>query len=110
MEENGKVMRHSQQEILDAFNYLMSKDLSEEYQKNILLITEYIEDLVTVTETYKNTAEESVNLVNTLIEKIVKINMEESLEQSPKQRQITKLKKIKMINDLANKIDVLKKD
>lgn len=110
MEENSKVMRHSQQEILDAFNYLMSKDLSEEYQKNILLITEYIEDLVTVTETYKNTAEESVNLVNTLIEKIVKINMEESLEQSPKQRQITKLKKIKMINDLANKIDVLKKD
>ena len=100
-------MRHSPEEITQAFNYLQAKDSSSEYQSKLIYIVEYVEDLINLVESYKHSAEESTKLVYEILQKIIQLNKETF---SNKQTKIQRFKKMEMVRKIMNEIEKKKKE
>lgn len=106
MEEEKQIMRHTAEEITQAFTFLSQANQSEEYQTQILYIVEYVEDLVALVEHYKDSATKSANLIYEITSKIIKLNQ----QSANKNKKIQQFKKMEMARKIMKELEQKKEN
>lgn len=68
------LMRHKKEEVENSLNYLMKFSQDENYVKNLVIMFDYIEDLVKITSEASEIADQSVKTLQVLLEKLLEIS------------------------------------
>ena len=97
-----KAMSHSQQEVMDAFNFLSTFSKNKQYSDSLLIISEYVTDIVNLLTLFKKRAEDNADILLQITKKIVEFN-----QPNPKKKYIEKVKALKALKELK---DIQKKE
>lgn len=90
MDEEKKVMRHSEQEIVDSFNYLAAFSEDETYIQNLTNIVEYVEDLAAALQKAEELTKKSSDMVYKIMQKIVDLNVED-LKKKERMKEVQRI-------------------
>ena len=92
-----KAMSHNQQEVMDAFNFLSTFSKDKQYSDSLLVISEYVTDIVNLLALFKKRAEDNADILLQVTKKIVEFN-----QPNPKKRYIEKVKALKTLKELKD--------
>lgn len=92
-----KAMSHNQQEVMDAFNFLSTFSEDKQYSDSLLVISEYVTDIVNLLTLFKKRAEDNADILLQVTKKIVEFN-----QPNPKKRYIEKVKALKTLKELKD--------
>lgn len=90
MDEEKKVMRHPEQEIVDSFNYLAAFSEDETYIQNLTNIVEYVEDLAAALQKAEELTKKSSDMVYKIMQKIVDLNVED-LKKKERMKEVQRI-------------------
>ena len=80
-------MRHPKKEVINAFEYVATKMITDEDKQNLMIITEYVEDIANICIELKKKAEDNADLLVQVMNKIATFN-----QPDPKKQYIQKIK------------------
>ena len=67
-------MRHSKEDVEASLNYLMKFSKDKNYAKNLIIMFDYIEDMVKVTQEASQIADGSIKTLQLFLEKLIDIS------------------------------------
>ena len=82
-------MRHPKEDVINSFQFLLTFSDDKDYQQNLVLVTEYVEDLVKLYTYLKQTAEDNADILVQTMKKISQFN-----QPDPKKQYVEKVKAI----------------
>ena len=82
-------MRHPKEDVINSFQFLLNFSQDQDYQKNLVLVTEYVEDLVNLYVYLKKAAEDNADILVRTMKKISQFN-----QPDPKKQYVEKVKAI----------------
>lgn len=82
---------------MDAFNFLSTFSEDKQYSDSLLVISEYVTDIVNLLTLFKKRAEDNADILLQVTKKIVEFN-----QPNPKKRYIEKVKALKTLKELKD--------
>jgi hypothetical protein len=82
---------------MDAFNFLSTFSKDKQYSDSLLVISEYVTDIVNLLALFKKRAEDNADILLQVTKKIVEFN-----QPNPKKRYIEKVKALKTLKELKD--------
>ena len=97
--EEKAIMRHPQEEVIEAFNHMTSLLKTDEDSEKYTVIIEYVEDLVATCEEYKKESEFYSELVVKLLQKASEVS-KRNMNNAKKQY----IERVRRMNAIKKKI------